>query len=36
MNKAGIYQDLSYLTDEELYGEIFNTRSNNTDELGFE
>lgn len=37
MKSAGIYQDLSYLTDEEFYKEIFNTaQSNNIDELGFE
>ena len=37
MKSAGIYQDLSYLTDEEFYKEIFNTaQSNNMDELGFE
>ena len=37
MKSTGIYQDLSYLTDEEFYKEIFNTdQSNNIDELGFE
>lgn len=37
MKSTGVYQDLSYLTDEEFYGEIFNTvPPNNTDELGFE
>ena len=37
MKSTGVYQDLSYLTDEEFYGEIFNTvPPDNTDELGFE
>lgn len=36
MKSTGAYQDLSYLTDEEFYREIFNTQANNTDELGFE
>ena len=37
MKSTGIYQDLSYLTDEEFYKEIFNTvPPDNTDELGFE
>ena len=37
MKSSGIYQDLSYLTDEEFYREIFNTvPPDNTDELGFE
>ena len=37
MKSTGIYQDLSYLTDEEFYREIFNTvPPDNTDELGFE
>ncbi len=37
MKSTGIYQDLSYLTDEEFYKEIFKTiPPNNIDELGFE
>lgn len=37
MKSTGIYQDLSYLTDEEFYREIFNTvPPNNIDDLGFE
>ena len=37
LKNSGIYQDLSDLTDDEFYGEIFRTNPpNNTDELGFE
>ena len=37
MKNAGIYQDLSDLTVDEFYNEIFKTLPpNNTDELGFE